>query len=69
MSVKLDFTLDSMPKWVTWVAQDANGKWWGYEIEPLIHDNGWYENESGRYILLNTSASSPTWKINIIKIK
>ena len=36
--------------WVHWLAQDADGAWWGFEVEPLMHDSGWYENEVGRYI-------------------
>ena len=24
------------PDWVAWVAQDASGDWWGYEVEPLL---------------------------------
>jgi len=38
-----------IPAWVRWVAQDSSGAWWGYSVEPLRHDSGWYENEAGRY--------------------
>lgn len=65
---KLDLSNWKIPKWVKWIAQDANGNWWGYEIEPLMHDNGWYENELGRYILLNTATPDQHWHKNIIKI-
>lgn len=43
------------PDWVAWVAQDANGQWWGYSVEPLRNDTGWYENEIGRCIHLGRS--------------
>jgi len=28
----------SLPDWVKWVAMDEDGRWWGYEEEPVIHD-------------------------------
>lgn len=40
------------PGWVNWIAQDASGVWWGYSVEPLRNDTGWYENEIGRCIRL-----------------
>lgn len=42
----------SIPTWVRWIAQDSSGSWWGYSVEPLRNDSGWYENEVGRYIQL-----------------
>jgi hypothetical protein len=47
--------LFSIPDWVNWLAQDSSGAWWGYSVEPLRNDNGWYENEVGDYVLLGTS--------------
>jgi hypothetical protein len=41
-----------IPAWVRWIAQDSSGAWWGYSVEPLRHDGGWYENEAGCYISL-----------------
>lgn len=41
-----------IPAWVRWIAQDSSGAWWGYSVEPLRHDSGWYENEAGRYLSL-----------------
>lgn len=49
------------PAWVAWIAQDADGAWWGYEAEPNLHDTGWYENEVGRYVRLGRSAPSADW--------
>ena len=36
-----------LPHWVKWKAQDADGAWWGYSVEPLEFSKGWYENEVG----------------------
>ena len=57
-----------IPEWVNWAAQDSNGNWWGYEIEPLRHENGWYENELGRYVLIATRTENDNWRNNLIKI-
>ena len=43
------------PLWVRWIAQDSSGVWWGYSVEPLLNDTGWYENEVGRCIRLGAS--------------
>ena len=44
------------PSWVRWIAQDSSGAWWGYSVEPLRNDTGWYENEVGRCIRLGMTA-------------
>jgi hypothetical protein len=46
-----------VPGWVRWIAQDGNGAWWGYSVEPLRHDSGWYENGAGRYVFLGKGVS------------
>lgn len=56
------------PEWVKWLAQDADGVWWGFEQEPLQHDIGWYENEIGRYIRLGADAANPDWKSTLQKL-
>lgn len=30
-----------IPEWVQWLAQDADGTWWGYEVEPHQYHQGW----------------------------
>ncbi len=50
MNRKSDF--NEFPAWVCWLAQDADGVWWGYEVEPNMSHNGWYENEVGRSVKL-----------------
>lgn len=46
---KLPFEI---PAWVNWIAQDESGAWWGYSVEPLRNDRGWYENEVGQNLYL-----------------
>jgi len=41
-----------LPDWINWVAQDGDGYWWGYSVEPLRNDTGWYENEVGEHVCL-----------------
>jgi hypothetical protein len=50
------------PAWVGWLAQDANGTWWGYEAEPHQSHNGWYENEVGRCIRLLQGEPNNAWQ-------
>jgi len=58
-----------MPEWVNWLAQDADGQWWGYEVEPHQYDHGWYENEIGRCIKLGQSKPDKAWRLNIFPRK
>jgi len=46
----LAFDIDNaeLPNWARWVAQDQDGIWWAYEVEPLQFHKGWYENEVGK---------------------
>jgi len=54
--------IDGLPDWVAWLAQDADGVWWGYEVEPLQHHKGWYENETGRHMEIQRDAPNSRWK-------
>ncbi len=58
----------TFPDWVKWVAQDEDGAWWGYSVEPLEFDHGWYENEVGRRIKIKQSKVNPDWKNSLTKI-
>lgn len=60
--------LNDIPIWVNWIAQDESGSWWGYEVEPLQHFNGWYENEIGKIIKLSTTAPNPKWQSSLVKV-
>lgn len=54
--------VDDLPDWAQWLAQDAGGTWWGYEAEPNEADHGWYENEVGRSLRLETGSVNPRWR-------
>jgi hypothetical protein len=56
-----------IPDWVLWVAQDRSGIWWGYSVEPLRSDNGWYENEVGNHIELGET-SPDKWQQSLRKV-
>jgi len=64
----LDCDCNEIPDWVCWVAQDADGAWWGYEVEPNQSYDGWYENEIGRSAHLGKSSSNTQWVITLIRI-
>jgi len=52
----------SIPNWVNWLAQDEDGCWWGYSVEPLQHHKGWYENEVGQYALIGKEPVNSDWR-------
>ncbi|MDH5408375.1 MAG: hypothetical protein OEY00_07170 [Gammaproteobacteria bacterium] len=56
------------PDWVQWLAQDADGQWWGYEQEPLQYHAGWYENEVGRRIKLGKGEENPDWENSLQRV-
>ena len=58
-----------LPDWVAWVAQDADGTWWGFEATPNEQHNGWYENEVGRYTRLQQEAPNDNWQASLRRIK
>lgn len=60
---------NKLPNWVKWKAQDADGAWWGYSVEPLEFSNGWYENEVGQRVKIMQSRANPNWKTSLTKIK
>lgn len=55
------------PGWVRWIAQDSDGAWWGYSVEPHRNDHGWYENEVGEHIRLGDSIVN-NWQSSLQKI-
>lgn len=60
--------LGNIPHWARWVAQDEDGQWWGYEVEPQEYERGWYENELGRRIRLKKTAENPKWRYSLVKL-
>jgi poly(3-hydroxyalkanoate) synthetase len=59
----------SLPDWVRWVAQDADGSWWAYEVEPLQYHAGWYENELGRRLALRKDQPMPGWEKRLFRMR
>jgi len=60
-------TFDKVPDWVRWLAQDADGTWWGYEAEPNMQDTGWYENEVGRIQRLAQTDPPDDWEATLTR--
>lgn len=56
------------PAWVNWIAQDENGNWWGFSVEPLEYDHGWYENEVGEYALLGKGKPNRQWTRSLKRV-
>lgn len=52
------------PPWVNWIAQDSDGSVWGYSVEPLRNDTGWYENEVGESVRLG-DAEPVNWALSL----
>ena len=57
-----------LPSWMRWLAQDADGAWWGYEHEPHLADIAWYENEVGLSIKLSEDTEIGDWKHSLQRI-
>ena len=53
---------------LNWIVQDPNGIWWGFELEPVIGENGWENPENGMKILLKEEASNKNWKDSLQKL-
>jgi hypothetical protein len=60
--LKPDFENVIIPEWVRFIAQDSDGSWWGYSVEPLENHRGWYENEVGKNIKLQQTVINKEWK-------
>ncbi len=66
MCIGFDF---SIPEWVYWIAQDADGVWWGYQVEPNQSHHSWYENEVGKSIRLGAGVRNPDWICTLKQVK
>lgn len=65
---KHEAPLNDLPGWVKWLAQDEDGAWWGYSVEPLEFSHGWYENEVGMRKKIKQSDANPDWKKSLTKV-
>ena len=52
-----------------WIAQDADGAWWGYEHAPNRGDIGWYENEVGRIVRLADGPPPVDWQLTLERVR
>ena len=59
---------EKLPGWARWIAQDADGAWWAFEVEPLQFHKGWYENEIGRSKRILTDEPPQNWQQTLQKI-
>lgn len=57
-----------LPEWARFAAQDADGTWWLYEVEPNLQENGWYENEVGRIRRLGQAAPPADFRETLIRL-
>ena len=57
-----------IPRWAEFIAQDADGTWWAYEVHPNQHDTGWYENEVGRIQRLGQADAPAHFHKMLIKL-
>ncbi len=67
--MKRSFSREDLPDWTGWVAQDADGSWWAYEVEPQEYHQGWYENELGRRMKVMAGEASPQWRKTLERIR
>lgn len=61
--------MTELPDWVSWVAQDADGVWWGYQVEPNQAHTGWYENEVGEVVRLYAELPNKNWRFTLRQTK
>jgi len=65
-SSRPDFSSVDVPEWVRFIAQDSDGSWWGYSVDPLQNHRGWYENELGKNVKLLQGKVVGDWRDNIL---
>ncbi len=58
-----------IPDWVQWIAQDADGAWWGYQVEPNLSHQSWYENEVGKSVPLDKGMPNTDWELSLDRLK
>ncbi|MBE9565095.1 MAG: hypothetical protein IMF17_07595 [Proteobacteria bacterium] len=51
------------------IAQDADGIWWGYQVEPNLSHKSWYENEVGNSVCLGKEPLISYWKETLKRLK
>ena len=67
--MKLPPGIQDLPDWAGWIAQDADGSWWVYEVEPQEYHQGWYENELGRRKKIMAGEANSQWRKTLGRIR
>ncbi len=65
----MSIEFNEIPDWVCWLAQDADGGWWGYQVEPNLSHKSWYENEVGKSVRLGSGPLILDWKTTLKRVK
>jgi len=65
----MSIEFNEIPDWVCWIAQDSDGIWWGYQVEPNLSHQSWYENEVGNSVRLGEGAQKCDWVSTLNRIK
>ncbi|MDT8282057.1 MAG: hypothetical protein RQ982_04505 [Gammaproteobacteria bacterium] len=60
---------NEIPDWVCWIAQDEDGAWWGYQVEPNLSHRSWYENEVGNSVRLGKGEANSDWSTSLKRFK
>lgn len=53
---------------LNWIAQNANGVWWGYEKEPVAGAKDWENQQNGMKVLLKEESSNENWRDTLQKL-
>jgi len=56
-----------IPDWVEYIAQDANGVWHGYNLEPYAYEDQWQRLDlnmfsGGKFIRIGRTHDCENWK-------
>ncbi|MDH5407024.1 MAG: FHA domain-containing protein [Gammaproteobacteria bacterium] len=55
-------------KAISWVAQDEDGIWWGFEKEPIADIKGWSSFQDTMTLKLKKETPNPDWKKTLHKL-
>lgn len=58
---------DEAPVWANYLAQDANGKIWAYEMEPRLGFRYWVSLDQTRATLCGTDTDTDGWEQSLTK--
>ena len=61
------FNPKAVPHWVRWIAQDKDGKWWGYKTKPKAGYTLWIPKSINMCKGLYTSKPSKNWREELYK--